>query len=254
MIEVEGLVKRYGRRAAVDGLSFRVPAGSCFALLGPNGAGKTTTVKVMTGLVRPDGGAVRIAGRDIVTDADQARAGLGYVPDQPYLYEKLTGREFLGFVGRMYGMGDRDAAAGIGELTERFEMASFLDEFAEGYSHGMRQRVVFAAALLHRPCVLIVDEPMVGLDPKSIRLVKDLLKERAAAGAAILMSTHVLDAAEEMADRIGIMSHGRFVAEGSLAEIRGLADAAGSLEQAFLRLTEDGPRRRRSDFGEAPAP
>lgn len=251
MIEVRDLVKRYGRRRAVDGMSFRVPSGSCYALLGPNGAGKTTTVKVLTGLVRPDAGTVTVAGHPAASE--EARGALGYVPDQPYLYEKLTGREFLQFVGRMYGMAPGALGSGIDTLAARFEMRPFLDEMAESYSHGMRQRVVFAAALLHAPRVLVVDEPMVGLDPKSIRLVKDLLRERAREGTAILMSTHVLDAAEEVADRIGIMSGGRLVAEGSAAEIRARADAAGSLEEAFLRLTDGGPMRRAADFGPAPA-
>ena len=249
MIEVEGLVKRYGRRTAVDRLGFRVPEGSCLALLGPNGAGKTSTVKILTGLIRPDEGSVRVAGHDMVRQPDAARGQVGYVPDEPYLYEKLSGREFLQFVGRMYGLSRAEAEAGIAALAERFEMTAFLDELSEGYSHGMRQRVVFAAALLHRPKVLVVDEPMVGLDPKSIRLVKDLLRERAREGTAILMSTHILDVAEAVADRIVILSHGSLAAEGSVAEVRSRADAAGSLEEAFLRLTDEGPRRRVSDLG-----
>ena len=191
MIEISGLVKRYGRRSAVDGLTLQVPAGSCFALLGPNGAGKTTTVKVLSGLVKPDAGEVRVGGHPAGCEA--ARGLLGYVPDQPYLYERLSGREFLVFVGRMYGMDAVESSRGIAEMSERFELGAFLDELAEGYSHGMRQRVVFAAALLHRPKVLVVDEPLVGLDPRSIRLVKDLLKERRREGVAILISTHVLD-------------------------------------------------------------
>ena len=249
MIEVQGLVKRYGQRTAVDRLDFRVPEGSYLALLGPNGAGKTSTVKILTGLIRSDAGSVRVAGHDMIRDPDSARGELGYVPDEPYLYEKLSGREFLQFVGRMYGLSLKEADLGIAQLAERFEMGPFLDELAEGFSHGMRQRVVFAAALLHRPKVLIVDEPMVGLDPKSIRLVKDLLRERAREGAAILMSTHILDVAEAVADRIAILSHGRMVAEGSVAEVRSKADAALSLEEAFLRLTDEGPRRRISDLG-----
>ena len=213
MIEIEGLVKRYGRRAAVDGLVLRVPDGSCFALLGPNGAGKTTTVKILTGLVKQDQGLARVGGHPAGCEA--SRGLLGYVPDQPYLYERLSGREFLAFVGRMYGMDAGEVSRGVAEMSERFELGEFLDELAEGYSHGMRQRVVFAAALLHRPKVLVVDEPLVGLDPRSIRLVKDLLKERRREGVAILISTHVLDAAEEVADRIGVMFQGRLVAEGT---------------------------------------
>ncbi len=232
MIDIRGLVKRYDRRIAVDGLTLQVPAGSCYALLGPNGAGKTTTGKVLTGLVRPDA----------------ARGQLGYVPDQPYLYEKLSGREFLVFVGRMYGLPVSDVARGIAELAERFELLPFLDELSESYSHGMRQRVVFASALLHRPKVLVVDEPTVGLDPKSIRLMKDLLREQAQRGAAVLMSTHILDVAEAVADRVGIMSHGRLLAEGSPADIRARVGSGASLEDAFLALTDEGPHRRVSDF------
>jgi ABC-2 type transport system ATP-binding protein len=248
VIDIRGLVKRYDRRTAVDGLTLQVPAGSCYALLGPNGAGKTTTVKVLTGLVRPDQGRVFVAGHDIRLSGDAARGQLGYVPDQPYLYEKLSGREFLVFVGRMYGLPVPDVQKGIAELAERFELLPFMDELAESYSHGMRQRVVFASALLHRPKVLVVDEPTVGLDPKSIRLIKDLLREQAKRGAAVLMSTHILDVAEAVADRVGIMSHGRLLAEGSPAEIRSRVGSGASLEDAFLALTDEGPRRRVSDF------
>ncbi len=245
MIEIQGMVKRYGRRAAVDGLSLKVEAGTCVSLLGPNGAGKTTTVKVLAGLVRPDAGLALLAGHP--AGSEEARRLLGYVPDQPYLYERLSGREFLEFVGRMYGMEPADVTRGIAEMAERFELTSFLDELAEGYSHGMRQRVVFAAALLHRPKVLVVDEPLVGLDPKSIRLVKDLLKERRQEGAAILVSTHVLDAAEEISDRIGVVFRGKLVAEGDAGEIRRAGNGAATLEEAFLRLTA-GPSRRAADF------
>ncbi len=247
MIELEGMVKRYGRRTAVDGLTLRVPAGSCYALLGPNGAGKTTTVKVLSGLVKPDQGLARVGGHPAGSEA--ARGLLGYVPDQPYLYERLSGREFLAFVGRMYGMDAAAIAREVSAMSERFELGAFLDELAEGYSHGMRQRVVFAAALLHRPKVLVVDEPLVGLDPRSIRLVKDLLKERRREGVAILISTHVLDAAEEVSDVIGVMCQGRLVAEGDAGGIRRAAGAAATLEEAFLSLTSltSGPVRRQTD-------
>lgn len=247
MIRIQGLVKRYGRRTAVDGLTLSVPAGTCCALLGPNGAGKTTTVKVLTGLVHPDAGEVVVAGHNLATAAEGARGAIGYVPDQPYLYEKLTGREFLDFVGRMYGMSPADLAREAAALTDRFELGPFLDDLAESYSHGMRQRVVFASALLHRPPVIIVDEPMVGLDPKSIRLVKDILKERSREGAAVLMSTHILDVVEAVADRVGILTCGRLIAEGTPAEVRARAGGA-TLEEAFLALTGEGPQRRRADF------
>lgn len=239
MIELVEVTKRFGPKVAVDRLSLHVRPGELIAFLGPNGAGKTTTIKIICGLLRPTSGTVRIAGHDVTRDGRDARHLLSYVPDQPYLYEKLTGREFLQFVIDMYGIEPTLGARRAGELIELFEMESYVDGLTESYSHGMKQRVVFAAALLRDPQVLVVDEPMVGLDPKSARLVKDLLRARASAGAAVFMSTHTLDVAEQVADRIAIVDHGRLVSCGSLAELQATMQMQGPLEAMFLRITSE---------------
>jgi ABC-2 type transport system ATP-binding protein len=239
MIELVDVTKRYGSKTAVDGLSLEVRRGELVAFLGPNGAGKTTTIKMICGLLRPTAGRVRLAGYDVATNGRQAQHLLSYVPDQPYLYEKLTGREFLQFVVDMYGIEPAAGCRRMAELIDLFEMASYIDTLTECYSHGMKQRAVFAAALLRDPQVLVVDEPMVGLDPKSMRLVKDLLRARAAAGAAVFMSTHTLDIAEQVADRIAIIDHGRLVSCGTLADLRSKMQMQGPLEDIFLRITSD---------------
>jgi ABC-2 type transport system ATP-binding protein len=239
MIELVEVTKNFGPKVAVDRLSLHIHRGELVAFLGPNGAGKTTTIKIVCGLLRPTSGTVRIAGHDVTQDGRDARHLLSYVPDQPYLYEKLTGREFLQFVLDMYGIEPRLGARRTAELIEMFEMGSYIDSLTESYSHGMKQRVVFAAALLRDPEVLVVDEPMVGLDPKSARLVKDLLRARATAGAAVFMSTHTLDVAEQVADRIAIVDHGRLVSCGTLAELRTTMQMQGPLEEMFLRITNE---------------
>ena len=243
MIDIENVVKRFGRKTAVDDLSLKIPAGELFAFLGPNGAGKTTTIKVTVGLLRADEGMVRICGHDILAEAMEAKANVSYIPDQPYLYDKLTGREFLEFVGRMYHMEESPRREKIEELVHVLSMGDFLDDLAEQYSHGMKQRVVIAAALLHDPRVIIVDEPMVGLDPKTARIVKDILRSLSRNGTAIFMSTHSLGVAEELADRIGVIHHGRLVGLGTLTELRAASGGAHGLEEMFLRLTaeEEGP-------------
>ena len=235
MIELRGVTKLFGGKRAVDHLDLHVKAGELFAFLGPNGAGKTTTIKMVCGLLSPSSGTVRVAG--FAASSQQARQVLAYVPDQPYLYEKLTGREFLRFVVEMYGIDDRTASRRIGELIETFELNDFVDELCESYSQGMKQRVVFASALVHDPKVLIVDEPLVGLDPRSARIVKDLFVEQARSGVAVLMSTHLLSIAEELADTIGIVDHGRMLAEGTLAQLRERVQSHGPLEDLFLTLT-----------------
>jgi ABC-2 type transport system ATP-binding protein len=235
MIELRGVSKLYGTRRAVDRLELRVRAGELFAFLGPNGAGKTTTIKMVCGLLTPTSGIVKVGG--FPASSQQARQLLAYVPDQPYLYEKLTGREFLRFVVEMYGLDARLAAMRIAELIETFEMSDYVDELCENYSQGMKQRVVFAAALVHDPKVLIVDEPLVGLDPRSARIVKDIFVAQARAGVAVLMSTHLLSIAEELADTIGIVDHGRMLAEGTLADLRERLQSHGPLEDLFLKLT-----------------
>lgn len=235
MIELRGVTKRFGEKRAVDNLDLEVRPGELFAFLGPNGAGKTTTIKMVCGLLQPTVGVVRVGGFPASSEA--ARRMLAYVPDQPYLYEKLTGREFLRFVVQMYGIDGPRATKRIDGLIDTFEMGDYIDELTESYSHGMKQRVVFAAALVHDPAVLMVDEPLVGLDPRSARIVKDLFVAQARAGVAVLMSTHLLSIAEELADTIGILDHGRMLTRGSLGEIRQAAQVDGSLEELFLKLT-----------------
>jgi ABC-2 type transport system ATP-binding protein len=239
MIHLDRVTKQYGRKTAVHELSLRIPAGELFAFLGPNGAGKTTTIKMMCGLLFPSTGHVRIGGHDLATDGDRARALLAYVPDQPYLYEKLTGREFLQFVAEMYGLPNADARDRIRVVIEEFQLAEFIDDLTERYSHGMRQRTVFASAMVHRPQVLIVDEPTVGLDPRSVRQLKDLLRRHADEGVTVFLSSHSLDVVEELADRIGIIEHGRLIGCGTLETLRTQASLDGTLEEVFLRLTEE---------------
>jgi ABC-2 type transport system ATP-binding protein len=241
MIELDNVTRTYGRKTAVKDLSLSIPAGELFAFLGPNGAGKTTTIKMVCGLLAPSSGTVRVGG--FAAASQGARQLIAYVPDQPYLYEKLTGREFLRFVVEMYGLEPRAAARRIAELIETFEMDDYIDELSEDYSHGMKQRVVFASALVHDPKVLIVDEPLVGLDPRSARIVKDLFVAQARSGVAVLMSTHLLSIAEELADTIGIIDRGRMLLQGTLAEVRERAQMHGPLEELFLKLTGgDRPR------------
>jgi ABC-2 type transport system ATP-binding protein len=238
MIEFLQVSRSYGRKVAVKELSLTIPAGEVFALLGPNGAGKTTTIKMLVGLLRPDGGTIRICGHDVAGSVRQAARCLGYVPDVPFLYDKLSGREFLEFSAQMRGLDKAAVARAIALENEHFELERFLDQLIETYSHGMRQRLVFAAALLHRPPVLVIDEPMVGLDPRSVRTVKDLLRQQAAGGTTVFMSTHTLSMAEEIADRIGILDHGQLQFLGTQPELqKALAARQSSLEYLFLQLT-----------------
>jgi ABC-2 type transport system ATP-binding protein len=247
MIEVRRVTKRFGAKCAVDKLDLEVRAGELFAFLGPNGAGKTTTIKMICGLLAPSEGIVRVGGHEATSQ--QSRQVLGYVPDQPYLYDKLTGREFLRFVVEMYGLPPDRAARRILELIDIFEMGDYVDELCESYSQGMKQRVVFASALVHDPRVLVVDEPLVGLDPRSARIVKDLFVQQARSGCAVLMSTHLLAIAEELADRIGIVDRGRMLASGTLDQLRAQVKHHGPLEDLFLKLTGD---RRPSMNGDGP--
>lgn len=240
-IRFENVTKCYGRLRAVDGISFHVNPGEVFAFLGPNGAGKTTTIKMLTGLLMPDSGTVEVCGHPMSMDAQEAKAKLAYVPDQPYLYEKLSAREFLDFVGRMYGLDPATIEIRARHYMGRLQVTGFADQLAESYSHGMKQRVVLAAALLHEPKVLIVDEPMVGLDPRSVRTVKELFRERANAGLTVFMSTHTLDVAETIADRIAIINHGRIIACGTLEELKARAKREHRLEDIFLELTQPDP-------------
>jgi len=239
VIEIRGLVKRYGSLVAVDRLDLQARPGEVLALLGPNGAGKSTTIKVLTGMIRPDAGQVLLAGIDVVARPVAAKAALGYVPDRPYLYAKLTGRELLRFLGRLRKVADPHASAS--EWLERFGLREVQNERIEAYSHGMRQKLTFCAALLHDPAVLVIDEPMVGLDPRAAREVRRLVRERAEAGKTVLLTTHQIDVAEETADRVVLMHHGRVAADGTLAELRRTVGQDGArLEAIFLALTEEG--------------
>jgi ABC-2 type transport system ATP-binding protein len=239
VIELIDVTKKYGSHCAVDAISLSVAPGELFAFLGPNGAGKTTTIKLIAGLLRPTAGEVRVCGRTIGLDGVAARARIAYVPDSPFLYEKLTGREFLRFVGEMYDVPPDAFKQRFGVLTDRLGVEPFLDRMIETYSHGMKQRVVLTSALIHDPQVLLIDEPMVGLDPKTVRSVKDLMREMTDAGRTVFMSTHTLEVAEAVADRIGIIHRGILVTVGTLAELRERASQQTSLEDIFLGLTAD---------------
>jgi len=238
MISLDNVSKRYGTKTAVSGLSLEVPRGQLFAFLGPNGAGKTTTLKMICGLLFPTDGRVTVGGFDLRTQGDEARKLISYVPDQPFLYEKLTGREFLQFTCDLYGMLSKHAAERMAIVIDRFHLEDFVDDLTERYSHGMRQRTVFAAALVHDPQVLIADEPTVGLDPKSIRELKVLLRELAANGVTVFLSTHTLDIAQELADRIGILDRGNLLACGTMDDLKKQAARDGSLEDLFMNITE----------------
>jgi ABC-2 type transport system ATP-binding protein len=241
MIEFDNVSKRFGRKTAVDTLNLAIPAGELFAFLGPNGAGKTTSIKMLVGLLRPTSGTVRVCSQSVAVETREAMALVGYVPDEAFLYEKLSGREFLQFVAEMRGLSREQTAAAIARESEQFALDDFLDDLTETYSHGMKQRVVFASALLHDPQVLVVDEPMVGLDPKTVRLVKDLLRQKAAAGTTVFMSTHTLSVAEEIADRIGVIDRGRLSFLGTKEQLQQeLSLNQTSLEHLFLELTANG--------------
>ncbi|MFA5139404.1 MAG: ABC transporter ATP-binding protein [Elusimicrobiota bacterium] len=238
MIELCGLTKRFGDLLAVDSLTLRVRPGEIFGFLGPNGAGKTTTVRMLSGLLQPSAGTARICGFDIVTQPLEAKRVLGLVPDEPFVYPKLTGAEFLRFVGDLYGVPHPAQRRRIPELLEMFELSGWGGELVDSYSHGMRQKLVLAGILLHEPKALLLDEPLVGLDPKSGKLAKEILKRLAGRGCAIFMCTHVLEIAERLCDRIGIQCEGRLLAQGSLEELRGHGGSDGApLEDIFLALT-----------------
>jgi len=239
MIELRELTKCYGATVAVDHLTLSIPGDTIFGFLGPNGAGKTTTIRLMMGLLEPSSGWVRLGGYDLHDDPLRAKALCGFVPDRPHVYEKLTGAEFVDFAAELYHVEAAAAAARRDRLLELFDLSEWRDELAESYSHGMKQRLVMAAALVHEPRILIVDEPTVGMDPRGARLLKRLFRELAADGATVFMSTHSLEVAEELCDRIGIILRGRLVALGTVDELHeqaGRHDGA-TLESVFLRLT-----------------
>jgi ABC-2 type transport system ATP-binding protein len=238
VISLRNVSKHYGAKVAVDGLSLEVAAGEFFAVLGPNGAGKTSTIKMIAGLLRPTSGSVLVCGHDVHREPIEAKRATAYVPDQPYLYDKLSGLEFMNFIADLYGVGREERRTEIGRLVELFHMKDFVRELTESYSHGMKQRLVLAATLLHRPKVIVVDEPLVGLDPHTTRLVKEIFREQARQGVSVFMSTHVLSVAEDFADRIGIMLHGKIVALGRMDELRKQARMDGRLEDVFFKITE----------------
>ena len=243
MIELDHLVKRFGGLAAVNDVSLKVGRGEFFALLGPNAAGKTTLMKLLAGLLKPTSGSARVCGFDIQAQPLEARRRLAYVPDFPFLYDKLTAWEFFRFIGHMFQLDAARIVINSRGLVERFNLGEFAGRSLEGLSHGTRQRVAIVSALLHDPEVFVIDEPMVGLDPQHARVVKDVLKERSQAGMTVLVSTHQLGIAEEMADRIGIIHNGRVVAVGTCDELRRQSGQAGELEEVFLSLTANGVSR-----------
>ena len=237
MIELEHLTKRYGAFTAVNDLCLRVEPGEIFAFLGPNGAGKTTTIRMMMGLLRPTSGSIRLCGYDLSAEPIQAKRLSGFVPDRPFLYEKLTGLELLRFCADLYEMDPARAEDRIREHLELFDLTSWRGELIESYSHGMKQRLAFAAALIHEPKLLVVDEPMVGMDPRGARVLRALLRSLSERGTTIFLSTHSLEIAEALSDRIGIIQQAELIAVGSLDELRARAGHTGRLEEIFLRLT-----------------
>ena len=238
MIKLEGVTKRYGKFTAVHPLDLHVKRGELFGFLGPNGAGKTTTIRMLAGVLRPTAGRILIADHDVNTDAIAAKKHIGYIPDRPSVYEKLTGAEFLRFVSGLWGRADAESEKRANDLLELFELTNWKDTLVESYSHGMRQKLLISSALVHGPDLIIVDEPMVGLDPKAARLIKDLLKNFTAAGGTVFLTTHTLEVAEALCDRIAIMANGKIRAMGTMVELRSeAASGTAGLEEIFLKLT-----------------
>jgi ABC-2 type transport system ATP-binding protein len=244
MIELKSLTKRYGSFTAVDSIDLTVPKGELFGFLGPNGAGKTTTLRMIAGILRPSGGIVRIADVDVTANPMAAKSILGYIPDRPYIYEKLTGSEFLRFVAGLYSQNGKHIEHRGRELLTLFDLDEWRDELVESYSHGMRQKLIISSAFIHKPDVIVVDEPMVGLDPKAARILKDLFREYTRRGHTIMMSTHTLEVAETMCDRIGIIQGGKIRALGTMDQLRAESTSGTQgLEDIFLKLTGENAAR-----------
>lgn len=237
MIIIKNLTKHYGNLTAVSELSLDIPAGECFGFLGPNGAGKTTTIKLLAGLLKPNDGTIKISGYDIQKDPQKVKGIIGYIPDKAFIYEKLTGGEFLDFVAELYQVNGNFVREKREELLNLFAIKDFENELVEGYSHGMRQKLVITAALIHNPKVIIVDEPMVGLDPKGMRQVKEIFKQLTKSGVTIFMSTHTMSVAQEMCHRIGIINKGKLIALGNMNDLQKQAQVSSGLEDVFLQLT-----------------
>jgi ABC-2 type transport system ATP-binding protein len=238
MIDVTGLRKCYGNFEAVKGIDLQIPRGELFCFLGPNGAGKTTTIKILCGLLHPDAGSIRIGGYDLRAEAHAVRTITGYIPDMPYLYDLLTVTEFIEFTGDLYGIPREELAPDMEDAIAFFGLEEHRQNLIKDLSHGMRQRLVYASTLIQRPQIMFVDEPFVGLDPRSIRSIKQLLRQKVEGGMTIFLTTHILALAEELADRIGIIDDGTILASGTLADIREAFSLQGSLEDIFLGLTE----------------
>ena len=238
MIAIHDLVKQYGRFTAVDGVTLEVKPGEIHGFLGPNGAGKTTTLRMIAGLLKPTSGRVIVNGHDMATEPEAAKASLGFIPDRPFIYEKLTAGEFLRFHGGLYGLNGSGVGARVREMLELFELGRWENELVESFSHGMKQRLVMSAAFLHRPQAVAVDEPMVGLDPRGARLIKDIFRRMSGQGVAILMSTHTLEVAQEMCHRISIILKGRIIAQGTVEDVRRMSGGGDDqLTSVFLKLT-----------------
>lgn len=239
MIEIKNITKKYGRITAVDRLNLSIPQGEIFGFIGPNGAGKTTTISMMAGLLAPTSGTVTVCGIDMLKSPEKAKQKIGYIPDRPYIYEKLTAMEFLKFTADLFNMPQHSFEQEAELQLNRFSLLDWADELIESFSHGMKQRLIMCAALLHEPELVVVDEPMVGLDPSGIRMVKKLLRDLAAGGTTVFMSTHTLQIAQDICDRIGVIHRGKLIAEGTVDELKEQANADRvDLEQVFMILTE----------------